>query len=262
MALITPYTLNDLAKTEPVSVNWNVIQPFSPDKEEPAIMSVTTINDHGEFCMSMINCVHPDGGKFWDSMFIPTNLTGGQGMSITCWGKASTKGQFQVKEVSEQEWYKTVKSKAVSGGYDVKNFVGRTVPLSSDHGFVRTLQENPDVPSIPCLAFTPAQKADIGQRGGPEGLGYFMGKAASNIIPTENFIKALQIRNHDFIGKMESLTLNGSGVTQSHDLVQGFIRGVSEKGLPTVGSGRALAKAAEPQIDREEVYGGGWGAFG
>lgn len=261
MAFITPFTLDDLDTREVIEVNWNILAPFSPDKTELARMTVAQIAEYGEFCTSMINCVHPDGGKFWDSMFIPTNPTGGTGVSVTCWGKAATKGQFQVKSVSETEWYKTVKSKAVSGGYDVKNFVGRMTPLQSDHKFVRDIHDDPSIPTIPALCFAPQQKSKIGTAAGPEGLGYVMGKASANIIPTEQFLRSLHSRGHAFLPQLHQAT--AAQDTSCQDLMTGFVRGVQESHGTTLASKPAApTRPVEPQVDREEVYGGGWGAFG
>ncbi|UKL14955.1 hypothetical protein hairong_050 [Pseudomonas phage hairong] len=264
MASITPYTLDNLDSTKVIDVTWNIIRPFSPDSTHPARMSVSELHQsqHGEFVSSMITCVHPDGGKFWESLFIPTNMTGGTGISITRWGKASTRGQMQVKAVSEHEWYKTVKSKAVSGGYEVKNFIGRQTPLSSDHQFVKLLHEDAAVPSLPAFGFSPMQKSVVGKAAGPEGLGYVMGKALSNIIPTEQFMLNMGTSGHDWLTAVAKAA-NGLAI-ESADVVAGFVRGASEHVGDSIASvsKRGVVTPPEPQIDREEVYGGGWGAFG
>lgn len=263
MARITPYTLNDIVNPVVTDVEWNLVSVFTPTVTVKAAMTIADLDyQHGEFVSSVIFCRHPDGGKFWESMFIPLTSTGGAGVSITRWGKEATRGQSQAKMVSEQEWYKTVKSKVMAGGYETLNFVGRETPLSSDHHFVKVLHSSPDVPTLPGFAFSPAQKLTIGRVTGAEGLGYVMGKALWNIIPTERFLLNMATSGHD-VAQALKMTVKSSSVEQM-DVIDGFVRGISESGDSAVVrvSKNGTVLPPEPVIDREEVYGGGWGAFG
>lgn len=266
MARITPYTLSDLEDIDDhtlVHVDWTVVQPFASDTHVRTSGTIASLRgDHGDFVSSVISCRHPDGGKFWESVFIPLQMTGGKGVSLTRWGKKATRGQMQAKLVSEHEWYKTVKSKAVAGGYDVLNFVGREIPLATDHSFIKILHERIEVATLPAFGFSSNQKSVIGRAAGAEGLGYVMGKAMSNIIPSENFFRNMIECGHNVRDAL--LHAVKELPKPEEDLIYGFVRGMNEHINPNIPqvSKNGFQRPPEPQIDRDEVYGGGWGAFG
>ncbi|ATW57990.1 hypothetical protein CNR34_00057 [Pseudomonas phage nickie] len=257
MPLITPYSPSDLGqKCEVINVAWKLAGVRTGTSEQVARHS-TANTQNNLWSTSMIECRHPEG-KLWRSMFIPITASGGSGMSITWWGKDDqVKGQAQCKIVSETEWYSVVKSKAVAKGYDVETYIGRSIPLQVGHNFVKELSENSSLPQLPQLAFTPDQASNLFAQGQGDKIGATIGKALSNILPTNNFFTNINGKGHS-LGALMSEGLSNAMTTSEKDVIAGLMRELTGDLKPIEG----IKKAPEPQIDREEVYGSGWGAFG
>lgn len=256
MPFITPYSPFDSGLPfHTTNVAWKLSGHRSGPVEQVAAHS-TTVSSSAFWVTSLIECRHPEG-KLWRSMFIPLTAIGATGISITWWGKDDTvKGQTLCKIVSEQEWYTVVKSKVVGKGYNVENYIGRSVPLSPGHGFISDLVADKSLPQLPGLAFTIEQANDLAMYGGFERLGMNMGKALANILPTSNFFANINGKGHslnDLLSQCHAEVVNMS----KKDVVAGLmieLTGAVKLTEATVPS--------EPQVDREEVYGSGWGAFG
>lgn len=256
MPFLTPYSPSDSGLSiHTINVAWKLSGHRSGPVEQVAAHS-TGSSGSTLWVTSLIECRHPEG-KLWRSMFIPLTATGGLGMSITWWGKDDTvKGQTQCKIVSEQEWYTVVKSKAVGKGYNVENYIGRSVPLAVGHGFVSDLVADKNLPQLPGLAFTTEQANDLIMSGGSERLGMKMGKALANILPTSNFFANLNGKGHS-LNALLSQGYAEAGSLGEKDVVAGLMIELTGVVKPT-----EATVPSEPQVDREEVYGSGWGAFG
>lgn len=257
MALITPYSPSDISfGVSQIQVAWRLPGVRSGVEEQVAMHSIADVGS-STWPTSMIECRHPEG-KLWRSMFIPTNVSGSQGLSLTWWGKDDqVKGQSQVKVVSEGEWYGVVKSKAVAKGYAVETYIGRQVPLQVGHSFVKDLVMERDLPQLAQLAFTQDQSSNLSSIGGGERIGSTMGKALANILPTNNFFANLNGKGHS-LAALLTQGLQETTNQASKDAIVGLMRELTGDLKPV----EAAPKIAVPQIDREEVYGSGWGAFG
>lgn len=256
MPVITPYSPSDSGlNLSKLNVAWQLSGVRSGPTEQVAAHT-TASSATNLWVTSLIDCRHPEG-KLWRSMFIPLTASGATGMSITWWGKDDqVKGQTQVKMVSETEWYSVVKSKAVAKGYTVENYIGRDTPLQVGHNFVKDLVNNQTLPQLPQLAFTSNQASDLFASGMGDKIGSVIGKALSNILPTNTFFANLNGKGHS-LGALLSEALTNCSNTEA-DVVQGLMRELTGT-LPVV---EVLVAPPEPQIDRKEVYGSGWGAFG
>lgn len=264
MARFTPYMPADLTSLTRESVKWQLTSHRGEVREEPSIISSASYSEPAEYELSMITCEHPEG-KVWESMFIPLNASSAEGVSITWWAKNSSgKGQAQIKLVSETEWYSTVKSKAVSKGYKVTNFIGREVPISSGHAFVIDLHRDELIPSIFSLGFTRQQAQALRIKGGNELIGATIGTAISNLVPTDHFIRKMAANHHSFVGMIDQII--ASTTIEQKDLLKGI---ANVEGLKNVLAYQApKGTRAEPvksrdqlNAEREESY-GAWGAFG
>jgi len=257
MQFFTPYKTTDLKTLETVYVKWPDISGKSGYTE--VAHSISPVDSKvNVFPTSMIVCSHPEG-KQWMSMFIPMNKSGSYGISLTWWGKdLIVKGQCQAKSVSESEWYSVVKSKAVGKGYEVEQYIGRTVPLNVGQSFVSDIAKDNKGGRLHFMALTYDQYiAVIADSCGIAGIGSIMAQAIDNIVPTSNFISFIGNKGVDInaliMGEVEKLS---PGSTER--LVgEAF---VSHKfgSSPLVNS---QPRKQEPVIDREEVYGGSWGGF-
>jgi hypothetical protein len=208
----------------------------------------------------MIECRHPEG-KLWRSMFIATTPTGVDGFSLTWWGKDDqVKGQAQCKRVSEREWYSVVKSKAVSKGYTVENYIGREVPLQVGHEFVVELSKGTKNAALPILAMTDIQAGTYGVEGGHDKIGRIMGKALANLLPTSNFLSNINGKGHS-VGALLAQARSETASPQTADVVEGIMHSVDGTFIDVASVPHGV-REPEPKIDREEVYGSGWGAFG
>uniref|UniRef100_A0AAU6W052 Uncharacterized protein n=1 Tax=Pseudomonas phage Nican01 TaxID=3138540 RepID=A0AAU6W052_9CAUD len=261
MALITPYSPSDSSSgaglaVSTVQVAWRLPGVRSGVTEQVAAHSISDVVS-STWPTSMIECRHPEG-KLWRSMFIPINVSGSQGLSITWWGKDDqVKGQSQVKIVSENEWYTVVKSKAVAKGYAVETYIGRQVPLQVGHSFVKDLVADKVLPQLGQIAFTQDQSTNLARIGGGDRIGATIGKALANILPTNNFFANLNGKGHSLVALLTQGFAEANG-TESKDMIAGLMRELTGDLKPV----DTIKKAPEPQIDREEVYGSGWGAFG
>lgn len=257
MPLITPYSPSDVGQNcNVVNVAWKLAGVRTGTSEQVAAHSIADTQNN-LWSTSMIECRHPEG-KLWRSMFVPITASGGSGISITWWGKDDqVKGQAQCKIVSETEWYSVVKSKAVAKGYDVETYIGRSIPLQVGHNFVKDLSKDDRLPQLPQLAMTANQASILFASGQGDKIGSVMGKALSNILPTNNFFTNINGKGHS-LGALLSEGLAGTQVTSEKDVITGLMRELTGDLKPVEG----IKKAPEPQIDREEVYGSGWGAFG
>lgn len=249
MPNFTPISQNNLeTKTARKAVDW----PLSVGN-----YSATHVISEGTaltYCASFIDCEHPEG-KCWSSMFFSTNANGTEGFAITWWGKdRAVKGQAQAKVVSEQEWYGVVKSKAVAGGYNVKRYIGRTVPLTVNHSFINDIVKDPTIPQLPVLALTNIQQNMFTTLN----MGQMTALATKSCAPTDDFLKVLHNKRFD-MGQMLGKVHNESTTTLAADFIEGVNTGYmtsSASDLPP------LKKVApEPVVNRAEVYGGGWGGF-
>lgn len=262
MPLITPYMPTDLSSSAHEKVEWHTFGQIHPSPRQSAIHSVANMDDPLTYPMSLIECEHPEG-KIWQSMFIPLSPNGAAGVSVTWWGKSNAvKGQCQVKEVSESDWYTVVKSKAVAKGYKVLNYVGRTVPLNVSHQFVKTLVNTDEVAALPVLAFANFQSNLISDQSGRHGIGMTIAKVMNNFLPVENFLSRLSAKGFSVGQALEDLSTAAIYDAGRSDILQG-IRTIGIASDTDSARGSQLSKKApEPEVDREEVYGGGWGAFG
>lgn len=257
MPLITPYSPSDSGLSGSGGhVAWQLAGVRTGATEQVA--SHTTANSATAlWATSLIECRHPEG-KLWRSMFIPIVASGSAGFSLTWWGKDDqVKGQAQVKMVSENEWYAVVKSKAASKGYDIVNYIGRQVPLQVGHSFVKDIVNDGTIPQLPMLALTQEQSSRLVAAGQGDKVGAVIGKALANILPTNNFFANLNGKGHA-VGPLLTQAYGEATTTSEKDVIQGLMRELTGD-LSTI---EPIKKAAEPQIDREEVYGSGWGAFG
>lgn len=258
MPLITPYSPSDLvaSSSSTIQVAWQLPGVRSGNTEQVAA-HVMADSSTIVWPTSLIECRHPEG-KLWRSMFIPTSPSGSVGFSLTWWGKDDlVKGQAQVKAVSETEWYSVVKSKAVSKGYEVQTYIGRQIPLNTGHQFVKDLASSEFLPKLPVLAMSKAQSENYFDKGTGDKIGSVIGKAIANILPTSNFLNNLNGKGHP-VGGLLAQAFGASSNGSAKDVVGGIMRELTGD-LPIP---ETLKKAPEPQIDREEVYGSGWGAFG
>lgn len=257
MPLITPYSPSDIGHaTSGRHVAWQLSSARSGATEQVA--AHTTANaSSATWATSFIECRHPEG-KLWRSMFIPITASGASGFSLTWWGKDDqVKGQAQCKMVSETEWYAVVKSKAVAKGYDVVNYIGRQVPLQVGHSFVKDIVDDANIPQLPLLALTQDQSANLFAVGQGDKIGSTVGKALANILPTHTFFANLNGKGHS-LAALLSEAYGATVTTSEKDMIQGLMRELTGD-LTKI---EPIKKAPEPKIDREEVYGSGWGAFG
>ncbi|UIS24615.1 hypothetical protein S21ZY_053 [Pseudomonas phage ZY21] len=257
MPLITPYSPSDSALlVTPLQVAWKLPGVRTGCTEQVAAHTIAE-SFTNLWGTSMIECRHPEG-KLWRSMFIPIVASGSSGMMLTWWGKDDqVKGQSQVKVVSENDWYGVVKSKAVSKGYAVESFIGRQIPLQVGHSFVKDLLDDKELPQLPLLAFTQDQASNLFATGAGDKIGTTIGKALANILPTNNFLANLNGKGHS-VGALLTEAIGLAVATSEKDMIAGLMRELTGD-LPSV---EATKMPPEPQIDREEVYGSGWGAFG
>jgi hypothetical protein len=207
------------------------------------------------YSSSFVSCHHPEG-KIWKSMFIALNKSGSTGISVTWWGKnLGVKGQAQAKIVSEKEWYGVVKSKAVGKDYKIEQYIGRYIPIDSNHQFVYDVLADEDAGRLPAMGFCPAQAASLIQMGTESKIGTLIGKAiAEDIFPTADFITFLEGKGLSIQSEMELAPKD----RVSQDIVSAMTAMMfgAQKGKPPV-----APKTPVPVIDREEVYGSGWGGF-
>lgn len=257
MPLITPYSPSDSGLTcDNIQVAWRLPGVRTGVTEQVAAHS-TASSATALWGTSMIECRHSEG-KLWRSMFIPTVASGNTGMSITWWGKDDqVKGQAQVKIVSESDWYGVVKSKAVAKGYIVESYIGRQIPLQVGHSFVKDLVNSKFLPQLPLLALTSDQSTIMFASGQGDKIGTTIGKALANILPTNNFFANLNGKGH-ILAVLMAEAFAAVGTTAEKDMIAGMMRELTGDLAPV----ESFKKAPEPQIDREEVYGSGWGAFG
>lgn len=121
-----------------LSEEWAVFDGGSPPSFETCVVS----------------CAHPEEGKVWRSMYIPSNKMGTDGVSITWWARNNTlAGQFNVKEgVTLKDWLSLVGSKAILKGYQVLEYVGPFRALSKGTMFAESIAGAAKHGSLPALA--------------------------------------------------------------------------------------------------------------
>lgn len=248
MPQFTPVTANNLeTNTVRKMVSW----PLS--KGEYTATHIVSDGAALTYCASYIDCEHP-GGKCWSSMFFSTNQNGTEGFSITWWGKDRiVKGQAQSKLLSEQEWYGVIKSKVVSGGYGVKRYIGRTVPLTVNHSFINEIVKDSTIPQLPVFALTNNQQNMFTSLN----IGQVVASTTKACVPVEDFLQILRDKHFDISGMLGKVHTE-SITTLSAD----FIEGVATEYAYGSGVTSSVNKSVpEPKVDRAEVYGGGWGGF-
>lgn len=255
MPQFTPITTKDLnAQTDTIRVHWPSFNSAGQEEIDQQFHVVAETADYTSYNTSFVYCKHPDG-KIWKSLFVPLEGNGSKGVSLTWWGKdESVKGQCQAKVVSEKEWYTVFKSK-VGKDYDVTQYIGRYVPVDSNHQFVYNLAGDNEIAKLPALAFEMNQSRDLIHTGGKHRAGTVIGKAiAEEVLPIAEFIISLQNKKVEPRAQIEACADNQGD--------RDFIDGLTDM---MFGTGKVVSpsavRAPVPVIDREEVYGSGWGGF-
>lgn len=189
-----------------------------------------------------ISCRHHEG-KVWESLYVPAN--GAEGLAVTRWARnGSSSGSFNVKKVSELEWYNTVKSKAVLKGYDVLHITGVTTPLTSRHSFIQDLRQkgvllpNLSMPYELYSALKPNDRSSL------------IAKAYRRYKPISHFLNRLCVTGID-----KAIASNLAGRNDAELILEQAL------GLQPQ---MATATATQPTRaeTRAERYGMAWGAFG
>jgi hypothetical protein len=263
MATITPFDTTALSRSTLATcvVDWQIHD--APDHIE-ILHTAHSIHETQVplLCSSFVELEH-EGGKIWNSLFVPVSLNGNEGFSVTWWGKDRfVRGQMQIKSIGESEWYNLVKSK-VAKDYGVCKYVGRFVPLNTNHSFINAIKCNQ---KLPMMAFDTGTVQDVITSKTAVGLGSAMAKALKNIVPVEHFLKGLTDKGYDLDVEMEgSLSIWKTGSSQVSDIIEGvkltgLAESASDRTTITI-KGRSSTKAPQPVIDREAAYGGGWGGF-
>lgn len=159
--------------TVPKRIDWNLLSFNDAVGTATSIINVTEIIDPTAYEASFISCTHNEG-KSWESLFIPLDADGANGVSVTWWNRnRGLNGQLNVKLCSVSDHYNTVASKAVYKGYDVVAYVGRDRGFTRRHAFVDELarRERSSSPVIAMsrddmveLASYPAWREHVGER--------------------------------------------------------------------------------------------------
>jgi hypothetical protein len=181
------------------------------------------------------------------------------GLSISRWGKDHwVKGQMQVKAISERVWSDTVRDKVQKGDYGVIGFIGRETPIDIKFSFMKDLQADPNVPTLPQLSFNQIHAEEVRDSGTEMAVGKMIGTAVGNIFPMAKFFEHAAWNGHDVIAAVQAQLIPLS--RQLIDTGTGFLNGLTgQLGQPI--EALATMKEPEPQIDREEVYASAWGGF-
>jgi len=187
-----------------------------------------------------------ESGKAWESLYIPTDLYGTDGISITWWSKTRSgkpAGSVQIKRTNETEYYNKVGSKVNYGTYSPEFYMGRAIPINSGrHDFVRELSETSN--SLPPLGF-PKQE-----------LPTLKSEVASLLMknpPIRQFIQNIAAR-----GLGEKLLTQIVNIPEDY---RGEIGAELIKITAEVGSEDAFVRAKPKKAEIEETY-SMWGAFG
>lgn len=261
MPIFHPYTTKDIDVKETVGVSWTLIEPNGTHVVAPA-MHVLTEDSVLTYSTSFISCQHPEG-KCWNSLFVPVVANGMSGFSITWWGKEHrVKGQISVKQLSENEWYNTVKSKAVAKDYKVLQYIGRNIPLTSGHSFIHQIITDDSVSSLPQMAFTNYQSNEIREKGSERAVGRAVTAGLKVNTAIGHYLRVLEEKGFDL--QQELIRIQDQMDNMLSRASADFVAGMYDEGLTDgeiIVNMRGKGKPAEPVIDRVEVYGNGWGGF-
>ncbi|MEG0063016.1 MAG: hypothetical protein RR740_00285 [Pseudomonas sp.] len=260
ITLIDPqgHTRQTGKKTHTTDVEWKFVNTVNRSHETGVARHSTGESNASVYESSFIQLRHPDG-KVWDSMFVSLTRDGSTGLMISRWGKDHfVKGQSQVKVVSERTWSDTVRDKFQKGGYNCAGFIGRETPIDAKFSFMKDLHDDPTIATLPQIGFNQSHAEEIRINGTESAIGKMLGQAIGNIFPTAKFFEHAAWNGHDLIGEIKkAVSVLDRG---PNDAGASFLLGLGEMlGQPidvTISSA-----PPEPQIDREEVYGGGWGGF-
>lgn len=260
VTLIDPTGQRNFENTEQVitDVTWTYANTLSHSREQATVRHTIGEITQGVYETSFVQLAHP-GGKVWDSLFVPLTRDGSLGLSISRWGKDHwVKGQSQVKMISEREWSTTVRSKAMSGGYEAYGFIGRHTPLDSKFNFMTDWHDAPTIPTLPQLAFGRAHAQNVAMMLGEQEIGKMLGRACTNVFPIAKFLEHANSQGHSIPAQImaAATTYGGTGVKD----VANIIASVLSNGT-TVPFETPPERAPEPVIDREAVYAGTWGGF-
>jgi hypothetical protein len=226
--------------------------------------------------ISAIICTHSEG-KSWQSIFLPTNSSSMNGVSITWWNrKPGLPGQVNVKAESSQQWYATVGSKVIAKGYEVLAYCGRETGWNRNQSWCSELHKK-DV-AIHQLGISTGELRDMVAKNGFEEVG----EKIANSMMANPVVSGL-IRRISRAGLLEQALKEADylvGVERTENMtlsvmlpaVRSLLTAtLSSKGFDDEASGEVYTasrvyapKEAKPVKEvkmPEQVY-SAWGAFG
>ncbi|SUE95832.1 Uncharacterised protein [Ectopseudomonas mendocina] len=192
----TPIDLPTLATANvalPKRIDWNLLSFNDAVGTASSILNVVELKDpSASYEASFISCTHNEG-KSWESLFIPLDAEGNNGVSVTWWNRnRGLNGQVNVKLSSVSDYYNTVASKAVYKGYEVVAYVGRDRGFTRRQAFVDELA-NREKSSSPVIAMSRSDMTEISSMPGwREHVGEQMAKALYNHPATIQFFQRLK----------------------------------------------------------------------
>lgn len=191
----TPIEIPSLATAQaplPKRIEWDLLSFGDAVGTLSSVISLTETSELTAYEASFISCTHSEG-KSWESLFIPLDADGVNGISLTWWNRnRGLNGQINVKHCSVSDYYNTVASKAVYKGYDVVAYVGRDRGFTRRHAFVDELASR-ERSSSPVIAMSRSDMVGLTSiRGWPKQLGECMAKALNSHPAITQFFRRLR----------------------------------------------------------------------
>lgn len=267
----TPIDLPALATAHvalPKRIDWNLLSLNDAVGTASSILNVAEISNPTAYEASFISCTHNEG-KSWESLFIPLDADGTNGVSVTWWNRnRGLNGQVNVKLCSVSDYYNTVASKAVYKGYDVVAYVGRDRGFTRRHAFVDELARR-ERSSSPVIAMSRDDMDELssGVPGWREHVGERLAKALYNHPATIQFFQRLKkksllgqamremgdvienSRHAEIMTSFRDTLADLTAMNRTEDVAQGEVYPAQAEEKP---------KAAPKKTDLYQA----WGAFG